>query len=360
MLLLGILVVLVVVGLVRVLRRDGSIDAPARIVTVATNRLPAHRREWGQAMIAELTEIPGRARRWQFTLGVLRVVLFSPSRHRNRALVVAVAALMVAVVATGVAAEEVPSLSVFVAVLSLLLGGYTTAVTWRSPRPPWTASYMIVGAVALAGAVATITTVVWIAVAPPSATTDPTHLFSVLFALILTVYLAVALAPRRLDDHVDTLRWWAIVGALVSGAVWVVSTLTAPVTAAGGVTGWVSPVGAAATLAVSIGASAITHSRRTGIRAGLLTAILGAPILFAVDMTALLHLHQFTLTDPYDIAAYSHSGHPDVASYILSDALGDHIIGGLVLYPIVLFALAVLGSAAGIGLHRLAHKRTAH
>jgi hypothetical protein len=101
MLFLGILVVLVVVGLVGVLRREGSIDAPARIVTIATNRLPAHRREWGQAMIAELTEIPGRARRWQFTLGVLRVVLFPPGRHRKRALVVAVAGLMVAVVATG-------------------------------------------------------------------------------------------------------------------------------------------------------------------------------------------------------------------------------------------------------------------
>lgn len=352
-----VVAILVAFGLLRVLRRDVDTDAQARIVSAAANHLPAHRRDWGQAMIAELAEIPGRARRWRFTLGVLRVAAFPPSGHHTRVLLVAVAGLLVAAAATVAAATEVPSLSMFVAALSLLLGGYATAATSRSPGPRWTASYAIVGALALAGVAATITTVVRVAAAHPTATADATHVFSILFALILTGYLALALAPLRPDDHADTLRWWAIAGALVSGTVWIVSALTDPVTVAG-VTALISPAGAAATLVVSIGASAVTGNRRIGFRAGLLTAVLGAPILFAVDMTELLQVHQFTLTDPYDVAAYPHSGYPDVASYILSDAIGGHIIGGLVLYPIALLALALLGAAAGSGLQQLIPRHT--
>jgi hypothetical protein len=128
-----VLAVLVVAG-VLVLCGKGEGDTPARIVTIAANRLPAHRRDRGRAMVAELTQIHGRARRWRFTAGVLRVVLFPPLRHRNRVLVVAFTGLMVAAAATVAAAREVPSLSVFIAVLGLLVCGYATVVTSRSQR----------------------------------------------------------------------------------------------------------------------------------------------------------------------------------------------------------------------------------
>jgi hypothetical protein len=36
-----------------------------------------------------------------------------------------------------------------------------------------------------------------------------------------------------------------------------------------------------------------------------------------------------------------------VASYLLSDAIAGDILAGLVLYPIVLLALAILGASAG-------------
>jgi hypothetical protein len=86
--------------------------------------------------------------------------------------------------------------------------------------------------------------------------------------------------------------------------------------------------------------------------------VLSAPLNFAIGLTAILQVHHYALTTPYDVAAYPHSGYPDVASYLLSDALGGNVIG-LVLYPMPLLVLALLGAAAGTGLRRLATGRAA-
>jgi len=68
----------------------GHGDVPARIVAVAGRRLPARLQEWGQAMAAELLQIPDRGDRWRFAVGVLRVALFPPVRHGRRVLVTAI------------------------------------------------------------------------------------------------------------------------------------------------------------------------------------------------------------------------------------------------------------------------------
>jgi hypothetical protein len=133
--------------------------------------------------------------------------------------------------------------------------------------------------------------------------------------------------------------------------------MTTPVTA-DGTTSLLWPVGAAATLAVSAGAAATTRSRSSGIQTGLLTAVLGALARFALDLTAILQAHHYTLTNASDIAAYAHSGYPSVSSYVLSDAVAGDILGGLVLYPIALLVVAFLGAAAGAGLRQLAVRRT--
>jgi hypothetical protein len=345
----------VVAGLVWVLRGQGGGDTPARIVTVAANLLPVDRRDWGRAMAAELAQIRGRVPRWRFTAGVLRVALFPPTRHRGRVLAAASAGLAATAAATAAAATAVPSLSVFAAVLGLLLCGYATMVAARASWAPATAAHMMVGAVAVAGVTAAVVTVVRAAAAHPAATTDGTHVFSILFAIILTAYLAVALTPPHLGGHRDTVLWWALGGTLASG---VAAAVTAPANATG-VIGILPPAAAAAVLAVSIGASAATRSRQAGLWAGLLTAALGAPINFGIDLTAILQLHHYVLTTPYDVAAYVHSGYPDVASYLLSDSIAGGILSGLVLYPLALIGLALLGAAAGTSLHRLATRRTA-
>ena len=349
-----LLAVLVAAGLLLVRLGDGKGvgDVPARVVTAATHRLPAHRREWGQAMVAELAQIRGRVRRWRFAAGVLHVALFPPPRHPRRVLAVAGIGLLVSAAATVVAGVTVPGLSVFAAVLGLLLGGYATIVASRSQLPRPSMVRVIVAVVALAGLVAAVAIVLRIGAVHPTATVDHTHhVFSILFALVLTGYLALALTPPQLGDPTDTGLWWALCAALAAGAVWISVAVTTPVEAEGILPVLEQPVAAAAALAASIGAAATTRSLPAGVRAGLLTAILAAPIRFAVDLAGMLQLGTYALTDPYDVSAYPHSGYPDVASYLLSDRIGGDI-ATLVMLPVTMLVLALLGAAAGSGLRR--------
>src|SRR5262245_7731270 len=308
-----VLAVLIAAGLLLVRLGDGKGlgDTPARIVTSATGRLPVHRREWGQAMVAELTPIRGRVRRWRFAAGVLRVALFPPPRHPKRVLAAAGVGLLGAAAATVAAAVEVPSLSVSAAALGLLLCGYATIVASRSQLARPTPVRVIVAVVALAGLVAAAGMVLRIGVMYPAATVDHTHhVFSIMFALILTGYLALALTPPQLGDPRDIGLWWALGTALASGAVWIGIAVTTPVDAEA-ILPALEPVAAAAALAASIGAATVTRSLAAGVRAGLPTAILAAPIHFVVDLAGMLHLRTYSLTDPYDIDAYPHSGFPD-------------------------------------------------
>jgi hypothetical protein len=126
---------------------------------------------------------------------------------------------------------------------------------------------------------------------------------------------------------------------------------------ADGIAVWLWPVGAAATFAVSVGVAAAFRSGGTGLRAGMLTTILAAPLHFTVDLTMLIDLRHYTLTNGYDIAAYPRSGYHDVASYILSDAVAGNILGGLVLYPLSWLVVAALGAAVGTRLSRFTAAR---
>src|SRR5262245_8435200 len=237
-----ILAVLLVIG-IAVVWRGGTrgTDLPTRIVASATNRLPASRRDWGQAMLAEVAQVPTRSGRWRFALGVLWVALFPPTRNRTRVGAVAIGGLILAAGATVVAAETMPKLAFFVAVLTVLLCGYLTVLSARSPRPQWTVPGVLVGVVALAGIGGTIATMVWTAVAHPTAVADPTHGYSIAFAVLLIAYLAFALASPSLGSDLGPMRWWGIAGALASGTVWIVSAFAAPADA-GAVIRLISPI----------------------------------------------------------------------------------------------------------------------
>jgi hypothetical protein len=329
-------------------RGRGDGDFPERIVAAAVSRLFTGRGDWGRAMLAELSHVDGRVHRWRFAVGVVRVALFPPSRQRSRAVVVALVGWVVAIGMTVAAAREVPSLSLFAGVLGLLLCGCATTAAARSWRLPRTPPQVVVGVVALTGFVAVVGCAVWTAAAHPSATTDPTHVYTVLFAIVLCVCLVLTLTGPGPGAHPNTVLWSVLAATLACAATWTVATLT---TSAGPV-GYLWVTGAAAGLAVSIGVSAATGSSSAGIRAALLTAFLSAPIHVAIDLTTLLRASDYTLTSPYDKAAYPHSGFPDVASYLLSDTLGGEIIGGLMLYPIILLLCGLLGTLAGDGFRR--------
>jgi hypothetical protein len=357
MLLLVVLPILVAGGLAWLVRGEGDRDAPARVVAAAAGRLPAHRQDWGQAMVAELTQIDGRSSRWRFAAAMLRVALVLQPPPRRRVPLAACGGLIVTAAVTAATAARVPDLSVFAAALALLLTGYATLVASRSQRPHLTLPQLTAGAAAFAGAAAAITAVTRIAVAHPPAAADRTHAFSVLFAITLTCYLALTRTLTRRGGHTTAVLWWGLTGALASGAAWSIAALAMPVST-DGIAAWLWPVGASAALAVSAGAAAACRSSRAGIRAGMLTTILGALLYFTIDLTALLHLQHYTLTSTYDIAAYPRSGYPDIASYILSDQVASDILAGLVLYPLSWLLLAAPGAAAGAGLRRFTARHT--
>jgi hypothetical protein len=134
--------------------------------------------------------------------------------------------------------------------------------------------------------------------------------------------------------------WWGLGGPLVSAAVCVAAAVT-------GAGAGQYLICLATALAVAASVSARTGSRPAGIKAGLLVAALSAPIRFAVDITALLRVHHYTLTDTHDIAAFPHSGYPDVASYLLSDTLAGAILSGMLIYSVLTIAATLLGAAIG-------------
>ena len=334
-------------------------DIPARVVAAAAAWLPAHRRDWGRAMTAELAHVHDQAGRWRFALGALRIALFLPSGRGRRVLAVALAGLVAAAAVTAVAAAVIPDLALSAAILGLLLGGYATLRTARTARPGgprWTTPGVMVAVVAVATVTAAIVSVARIALVHPAAAADGTHVFAVLFAVALACYLAVALGQRPTERPAERQAlWWALAAALASGAVWTVIDLTTPIRPVG-ITGYLWPVGAAAVLAASAGAAATTGSAQAGARAGLLTAVLSAPMHFAADLTALVQAGHYALTTPYDVAAFPHSGYPDVASYLLSDSMAGDVLVGLVAYPLVLSVVALAastlpGAGAGAGRH---------
>jgi hypothetical protein len=61
-------------------------DIPRLLLTIAVRRMPAERRDWGAAMLAELAQLRDPFARWRFALGCTRVALF-PLRKRSLALI---------------------------------------------------------------------------------------------------------------------------------------------------------------------------------------------------------------------------------------------------------------------------------
>jgi hypothetical protein len=231
-----------------------------------------------------------------------------------------------------------------------LLTGYAILLLPRGQHRPLRWPALVAGAVAAAGAAASVTAVTRVAVAYPSAAADPTHLYSVLFAVTVAGYLALApVMVRGSGRPAVVVLCCGLVAALASGAVWAGAALASPV-GTEGIAAWLWPVGAAATFAAATASAAGCGRRGAGLRAGVLAAVLCAPLHVVADLSALLAIQHFTLTNSYDIAAYPDSGFPNVASYVLSDALGGNIIGGLVLYPLSWLVLAALGAAAGADL----------
>jgi hypothetical protein len=316
----------------RALVASGS-DMPERIVVTAS-RIMTARRDWGQAMAAELPQVRGRALRWQFAAGVLRVALFPPARRPERALAVAITGLAVTAALTAATAAVAAPAALFIPLLGLLLSGYAAAVTaGRRPVPPEIPG-RITAVLALAAVAASVASVVWLAGWEPASIGGQWDAFSVVLAVIIATHLALALTSPG-GHNSAAAAWWALGGAVACTAIYASAALfqgPEPALVAC----------AAVTLAVGYGASAATGSRLAGARAGLISAVTGALAHFAIDAAVVLIAQHHALA----AARYQVSSAPDAGGSVIRDAMGGAVLTGLLIYPAILAAAALVGSAA--------------
>lgn len=249
----------------RVMRRrhPTPVDAPARLLDWAIGSLPADRAEWGRAMAGELEHLHHRPGRWRFALGCLIATQLFPARRAGAGrlmilLVVAAAAACAGLVGYG-------------------LLRYPAILTSHDAWP----ALATFGAV-LAG-----------------------------FGL-----LTVLLVRRGAAAGV------ALVGGLVTAAVWIVFGYTAVTYAPA------RPLLSLLLLALplaplAVGAAA-TRRDRTGA-AGRQIALLSAVVTGLVLFLVLAGDALVTAAGPYDagqLRDFPGSRFPDIASYAVNDNLG--------------------------------------
>lgn len=122
-------------------RREPGADGASAVLALACRRLPADRAGWGQAMLAELDSVDGRAARWRFALGAAFAAVGAritgpltgrPSLTLALAGIAACAGLTVAALITYPALLGSRQLPLFLAVLTVVLAGYAVLAVARA------------------------------------------------------------------------------------------------------------------------------------------------------------------------------------------------------------------------------------
>jgi hypothetical protein len=210
----------------------------------------------------------------------------------------------------------------------------------------------------VAGCVATTVYVVW---NYPVAAHDPSHVVSVLFALLLTGYLWLGLTPpRALITHGCAGR----LGVATAVALHLVIGLGEPAIYASSnsdlalLVGHLYRMGAITILVLACSATAarIGRSRRDGVVAALWAGMVSALLVFPVFMLSQLH-------GEFNFGAHlrdnwRHGGMPDLETYLqryVGEELASCIVA-LVLFPAMAVLLGLAGAAIGTAIQRAASR----
>ena len=137
--------------------RLSALDGPGWLLAAAAATLPAGRRDWGEAMAAELARVPVQERgaRWRFAAVGARAAVFPPGGSRVAVGVagVAVAATAAAALATG---AVLPAGWVLALTFVGVVGGLATLAVARSHRAGWARPGAAITGLGLAGVAACI------------------------------------------------------------------------------------------------------------------------------------------------------------------------------------------------------------
>jgi hypothetical protein len=317
-----------------------GLDGPARAVAAAAAALPAGRREWGAAMAAELAHVPGRAARWRFAAGCLRTALF-PARGAGVPVLAtgAIAALAVAGAGFGVGAA-VPALQAFAVTFVALAGAMATVAVARSGRLRRVVPGPGVAVAGLAGVAACVAALAYALVEHPEATavlaTSGTVVLAVAFAAAAWLVLA---PPPGLASH-RVARWAGAGGAalLVLGFL---RTTRLAVEGDASPLSWVVLAPPAIFPLATMAAALAARSFRAGVQAAIWTALLGAPLVFAIGVPEAMHqygLHVSLLLDG--------EGGESIGTNL------NDFIWVLIAVPLLGLPFGVIGAAAAARLRR--------
>jgi hypothetical protein len=345
--------------------RVASLDGPGWLLAAAVATLPAHRRDWGQAMAAELIQVEGRGDRWRFAAGCARTAAFPPGGTRTAVAVtgvVAVVAVVVMVLATGAA---LPAGRVFAPVLVALLGVLFTVAVARSYQPGEAGAGgsddagaarsgpgPVVIALVLAGVVACVAATTYYLVEHPSyqPLREPgtrmslTPVSAVVLAVVLAGCLWLAVRPPRwlLGDRLGRRFGIAMAVVLVVGFVLASRQELAAADLDIGMMEYLFFPVPMVLLVGSAAAAAVGRSFRAGLWACAWAVVLAMPLLVAAWLTEALVWYQRRgqlLLDG--------EGGPGLGASLVGVNLSDAIWWTLVALALWALPLGVLGAAAG-------------
>ena len=321
-----------------------AVDSPGRLLAAAVTTLPDHRRDWGTAMTAELAEIRGRSARWQFALSCARAAMWLPPYGGWPVLALVTGVVVAGIAAAGPAVGAVvPGMRVFAVSFVGLVGALVVLAVGRSRRlrlPVPALTVLVTSGVAAAIAV----TVIFL-LRDPGAAEYLSPVGAVFLAAVLAGSLWVAVAsPRPLGTNRLAPRLG--VGAAVVFVVGLLLLIRATHDArlAPGVQQQISGLAilwlllgpAAAFFFPALAAASVSRSLRSGLQAGIWTAIASLPFAYA------LWLHESLGMYAIDGGALLWGdGAPE------GENLADALFWVLGLIPAVGLPCAVIGAALG-------------
>jgi hypothetical protein len=328
-----------------------ALDGPGWLLAAATATLPADRSDWGQAMAAELAQVPGGAARWRFAAGCARAAVLPPGGSRTA--VGATGALVVAALAaTALGTGAVlPAGRVFALTFVGLLGGLATLAIARSRRVRPAGQGQALARLGLAGIAACLALAIYYLAEHPTYYHDGLTVSlpprtAVVLAVTLVGCLGLALRPPRwlVPDRPARRFGIAMAIVLVGGSLLV----TLPFQL--GLMGYLLFAALLVVLPGSAVAAAVGRSFRSGLWACAWSVVLATPLLIATWLAAGLYW------DQAGWGAVLDGEGPFGAGLNLGDAVWWNLIH-LILWTL---PLGVLGAAAGSWLaNRRRHSRQA-
>ena len=330
--------------------------------------LPADRREWVEALLAETAWVRGRRRQVTWVLGgfavLAREVTREVVRMRPWGLPGLVAAVLLVPAVLVPSVGPVPLVATVLAVSgaaggAALLRRRVGRWPWPAPRPATdgrTAPATQVVVTTAVAAVAALTAVV-IGRYPEAASGSGAPLYGTLLALLLAGYLVVSVLLARTDPVAAR---HALVAGLVSGALW---TLGAPAGARYDVSSpWLGVLYGAGLVVALVAPPLLVAVRPTrrdgaverGVLAGAATGMYAALANLLGGLALVLALPERVPIDSAVLARH------DTAAAILAASVGEDLVsfvGLLLLWPIAAAGLAAVAGGLRSGLRH--HRRPA-